>query len=146
MEISYFEMSEGDIEDVARLERENFSQPWSEAGIGHYLDSGSTIFIVAKHESRLVGYAAVLRVIDEGNLISIVVDEPYRNMGIAGELLDIVYDMARDHHVSKIHLEVRKTNRAAIALYEREGFEHVGERRGFYDKPKEDALLYTKEL
>lgn len=139
-------MSEGDIEDVARLERANFSQPWSESGIGHYLDSGSTIFVVAKHESRLVGYAAVLRIIDEGNLISIVVEEEYRNMGIAREILDIVYDIARGYKLTKIHLEVRRTNEAAISLYEKEGFALVGERKGFYDKPKEDALLYTKEL
>ena len=45
-----------------------------------------------------------------------------------------------------VTLEVRKSNAAAIALYESFGFERVGERRGFYEKPTEDALLMTKIL
>lgn len=146
MEISYFEMNEGDIPGAVELERENFSQPWSEAGMAHYMESGSTIFVCAKHEDKLVGYGAVLRVLDEADLVSLVVDEPYRNMGIAAEILDILYDLARKKGVSKLHLEVRKSNESAIWLYEKEGFRKVGERRGFYERPKEDALLYTKEL
>ena len=153
MEISYYEMSYDDIPEVARMEAEYFSTPWSEAGIGHYMDAGNTIFIVAKHKNdkfegngRVVGYAAVMQVLDEADLVSIAVDKEYRQMGIAGEILDIVYDIAAGKGVEKLHLEVRESNLPAIALYERDGFVRDGLRKGFYKNPAEDALLYTKQL
>lgn len=139
-------MSYEDIPQVACLEREVFSQPWSESGIRTYYDSGSTLFIVAKHREKVIGYGAVMRVLDEGNLISLIVDSAFRRMGIAGEILDILYDLSSQNGVMNIFLEVRSSNKAAIALYERDGFERIGIRRGFYEKPKEDALLYKKEL
>lgn len=144
--VSYYEMSRDDIPQVAELERKNFSQPWSEAGIETYLDSGSAIFITAKCGGKVAGYGALLRVLDESELVSIIVDEKFRRMGIAREILDIFYDMAKENGVEKIHLEVRKSNEPAVKLYESEGFKRVGLRNGFYDKPKEDAYLYTKEL
>lgn len=150
MEISYFELSEEDIPQMAEMEKLYFGQPWSEASIGHYMEQGNTLFLAAKDmngsEPRLAGYCALLCVLDEADLVSIAVDEKYREMGIAGELLDIAYGMLKDAGVFKIHLEVRESNFPAISLYEKEGFERVGLRKGFYDKPKEDALLYTKIL
>lgn len=149
MEIVYYEMSYDDIPDVAAMELEYFAQPWSEASIGHYMDQGNTIFIVAKDPAeggKLCGYCAVMRILNESELVSIAVHEDYRNMGIAREILDIAYDMARDAGVEMIHLEVRESNEAAISLYESEGFERDGLRKDFYSKPKENALLYTKYL
>ena len=150
-EISYFNLSYDDISAVSEMELRMFAQPWTESSIGHYMDSGNMIFIVAKHlipgkEPKLAGYMALLRTLDEADLVSIAVDEDYRNMGIARELLDIGYDMALEAGVRLIHLEVRKSNEAAICLYESEGFRKDGIRKNFYKAPIEDALLYTKEL
>ena len=75
---------------------------------------------------------------------NIAVSENYRRKGIARALLQkMLSDLSCADSVT---LEVRKSNAAAIALYESFGFEHVGERRGFYEKPTEDALLMTKIL
>ena len=146
MEISYFEMSEDDIPAIAQMELDYFGVPWKEASIGHYLEQDNTMFVVAKHDSVVVGYIALMSILNESELISIAVHEEYRNMGIARELLDIAYDMLKKRGSDLIHLEVRESNEAAIRLYESEGFERDGLRKGFYDKPKEDALLYTKHL
>lgn len=149
MEISYYEMSYDDIPDIAAMEMEYFSQPWSEASIGHYMDQGNTIFIVAKdpaHDMKICGYCAVMCILNESDLVSIAVHEDYRNMGIAREILDIAYDMARAKDVEMLHLEVRESNEAAISLYESEGFVRDGLRKDFYSKPRENALLYTKYL
>ena len=99
-----------------------------------------------KNPKKVVGYAAVFCAADEGNLVSIGVDSNYREMGIATELLDIAYDMARDRGVASINLEVRESNIPAISLYECEGFEQVGRRPNFYRNPTEDALIYIKTL
>ncbi len=128
------------------MERRFFSTPWSEASIAHYMETGNTIFVVARCGGETVGYAAVLCILDEGNLVSIGVEDQFRQMGIASELLDIVYGMAYDRGVASINLEVRGSNEAAIALYEKEGFVQNGRRKNFYREPTEDALLYIKEL
>lgn len=167
MEIRYYHLEYDDIEQISELERKFFSTPWSPASIGHYADAGNTIFIVARCEEpyvkdrdefmrsgkdgsdlprRVVGYAALLCAADEGNLVSIGVDEDFREMGIASTLLDILYEQAQGRGVASINLEVRKSNEAAIGLYEGEGFEAVGKRPGFYSNPKEDAVLYIKKL
>lgn len=159
MEISYYEMSEEDIPQIAGMELEYFSQPWSEASIGHYMDQGNTIFIVARDNNSffkeegeagkrplVAGYLALMCILDESDLVSIAVHKDYREMGIAREMLDIAYQIAKDRGVSKIHLEVRESNAPAISLYESEGFIKDGIRKQFYDRPKEDALLYTREL
>ena len=167
MEIRYYEMTYDDIEQISKMENLFFSTPWSEASIGHYAEAGNTIFVVARTEEayisdaitakknlaaeeefprKVVGYAAVLCAADEGNLVSIGVDETCREMGIATELLDIVYEMAADRGVTSINLEVRESNVPAISLYEKEGFEKVGRRPRFYKNPQEDALLYIKQL
>ena len=146
MEIGYYELTYDDIEKVSQMEREFFSTPWSEASIAHYMEAGNTIFVVARHGEETIGYAAVMCILDEGNLVSIGVHDDYRQMGIASELLDIVYDMAHDRGVTSINLEVRTSNEAAIALYEKHGFVQNGRRKDFYRDPKEDALLFIKEL
>ena len=146
LEIKYYELTYQDIEMVSAMEREFFSTPWSEASIAHYMETGNTIFVVARHGEETIGYAAVFCILDEGNLISIGVHGNYRKMGIATELLDIVYDMAHERGVTSINLEVRTGTEAAIALYEKEGFVQNGRRKDFYRKPTEDALLFIKEL
>jgi len=88
----------------------------------------------------------VLCAADEGNLVSIGVDDEFREMGIATTLLDIIYEMALERGVTSINLEVRESNVPAISLYEKEGFEAVGKRKNFYRNPTEDAILYIKKL
>ena len=164
MEISYYQMAYDDIAQISEMEREFFSTPWSEASIGHYAEAGNTIFVVARTEEpwmqgqenknadpdslprKVAGYAAVLCAADEGNLVSIGVRPEYRQMGIATELLDIVYELAGRRGVTSINLEVRESNEPAIRFYEKERFERTGKRPGFYRNPTEDALLYIKAL
>ena len=146
MEIGYYELSYDDIAMISQMEREYFGQPWSESSIATYAEKGNTIFVVARRGQEVVGYIAILCILDEGNLVSIAVQKECREMGIATELLDIAYERAAERGVASIHLEVRESNGAAIRLYEKEGFAQIGRRKRFYSKPEEDALLYLKEL
>lgn len=172
MEISYYQMAYEDIAQISGMEQEFFSTPWSEASIGHYAQAGNTIFIVARTKEpylegpgpvpsetsgsplrntddlprKVAGYAALLCAADEGNLVSIGVRREYRRMGIATELLDILYGLAAQRGVASINLEVRESNLPAIRFYEKEGFERTGKRPGFYRNPTEDALLYIRQL
>lgn len=73
---------------------------------------------------------------------NIAVLEKYRRRGIAGKLIDAALGECGD--CSSLTLEVRVSNAAAIALYEKRGFSQVGRRRNFYENPREDALIMTK--
>ena len=146
MEIKYYHLTYDDIEMISNMESKFFGQPWSASSIATYMEKGNTIFLVAKHDEKIAGYAAVMCVLDEGNLVSIAVDEEFRNLGIASELLDIAYEEAKMRGVTSINLEVRQSNTPAIKLYEKENFEQIGERKNFYSKPTEDAILFLKKL
>lgn len=146
MEIKYYRLDYQDIEAISEMEKRFFGQPWSPASIATYAEKGSTIFVVAKDAEKVVGYAALMCVLNEGNLVSIAVEEEYRKIGIATEILDILYEDAIGRGVNEINLEVRRSNQSAIELYKKEEFKFIGERKDFYSNPKEDALLYLKRL
>jgi ribosomal-protein-alanine N-acetyltransferase len=82
-------------------------------------------------------------ILDEGAITNIVVHPGYRRRGVATALLYEVIGYAKKHNISRLTLEVRVSNHAAIALYESVGFEQEGIRPGFYDSPKEDAAIYS---
>ena len=102
-------------------------------------------FIVAESEDGgLLGYAGLHVVLDEGYIDNVAVDPACRRQGIADALIDtfVRFGAAR---LAFLTLEVRAGNAPAIALYEKHGFYEVGRRKGYYDDPKEDAILMTRE-
>ena len=69
-----------------------------------------------------------------------------RGRGVAKALLGRALDCCRERGASECYLEVRESNTPAIALYEERGFTRVGLRRGYYEKPREDAAVYFKSV
>lgn len=83
--------------------------------------------------------------LDEGYIANIAVDPKWRRQGLAGELLE-VYCRFAQAHLAFLTLEVRASNEAAIALYVKHGFVQAGVRKNYYQDPKEDALIMTREF
>ena len=139
-----------DAAAIAALEAACFSDPWPEDFILRRLDN----FLVARPEngepgfsdSTAAGYVCLSHVLDEGSIDNIAVVPELRRRGLADALLDAAENEARALSLTFITLEVRASNIPAIALYEKHGFTRVGLRRGYYEKPREDALLMTKFL
>ncbi|MBO5200447.1 MAG: ribosomal protein S18-alanine N-acetyltransferase [Clostridia bacterium] len=138
------DFSPADAEAVALLEAECFSSPWSEQAI---LDSYSegVLFILAEEEGRVIGYAGLQTVLDEGYITNIAVSRDFRGRGIGSSLVEQLKEKARQKGLAFISLEVRHSNAAAVALYEKQGFKTVGKRKNFYTAPLEDALIMTIE-
>ncbi len=134
-----------DIPVVAQLEKEYFSEPWSEKSITESLDN-NTEFFVAKKANSIVGYIGLNHILDEGYVTSIAVKEDFRNKGIGRLLLNKCISFGRKANLSFISLEVRKSNSSAVKLYEKSGFLKEGERKNFYSYPKEDAIIYTRRF
>ncbi len=135
-------MEERHITDIAKLECECFSSPWSEKMLSEELSNPCAHFLVCECDGEVCGYVGLHCILDEGYITNIAVIEKYRRMGVASALLEkLVSDM---ENLSFITLEVRVSNAPAIALYKTFGFENVGVRRNYYTNPCEDALLMTR--
>ena len=129
-----------DIPEVAAIERLCFSQPWSEKGFMEGLEA-SAVFLVAEEDSRIAGYIGMYISAPEGEITNVAVAPEFRGKGIGTELVDAMKLWAFDHDVTRIVLEVRVSNAAAIHIYESAGFVKLGIRKAFYQFPTEDAFV-----
>ncbi len=144
MEYQIVSMDRSHIPQIAQMEQEYFSAPWSEAMLTEALFDPQSSFIVAESEDGgVLGYAGLQVVLDEGYIDNIAVERSARRHGVGGELLDVFCRFAVEH-LSFLTLEVRASNQPAIALYMKYGFEQVGRRKNYYVNPKEDAILMTR--
>lgn len=136
-----------DIEQVSAIEADIFSQPWSSQGFLEALDSENTLFLVAEEE-EIEGYLGMYLAADEGEITNVAVRKESRRKHLGEKLLTQAVTAAGERGVRSYYLEVRKSNEAAIRLYEKFGFAIVGTRRRFYEKPKEDAyvMVYPPEI
>lgn len=132
-----------DILQVVEIEQSSFSLPWSEKGFEDALGYEDNIILVAVDEDndKVCGYACVYVSFDEGELTNIAVSPLERGQGIGFELLEEVKAIAGKRNVTRVVLEVRVTNEAAILLYEKCGFKNLGVRKNFYEQPREDAYI-----
>ena len=135
------------VPQAAELERLCFSDPWSERMLREHLDNKCAAAIAAVGEDgTLLGYAGLLVVLDEGYITNVAVRPAYRRQGIASDLLGVFERFARGHQLAFLTLEVRASNAAAIALYEKMGYARAGVRKNYYEHPREDAVIMTREF
>ena len=146
MNIKIVPMNADHLEELEKLERLCFSRPWSRKMLAEELENQCAAFLVAQDgdTGKVVGYAGLLVVADEGYITNVAVFPEYRRRGVAAQLLSVFENFARGSHLAFLTLEVRPSTTAAIALYESFGFQQAGRRRNYYDLPKEDALILTK--
>ena len=146
MSVKIVPMTADHLEELEKLERICFSRPWSRKMLAEELENQCAAFLVAEDSvsGRVLGYAGLMVVADEGYITNVAVFPEYRRQGIAAQILQVFLQFAAANHLTFLTLEVRPSNAAAIALYQGFGFEEVGRRKNYYDLPKEDALILTK--
>ena len=133
------------LPQIAELERACFSVPWSENMLAEELDNPLASFIVALCDNgQVLGYAGLAVVAGEGYIDNVAVREEYRRQGIAQDLLNVFLRFGAAHGLRFLSLEVRASNEPAKRLYMKHGFAQVGRRPGYYDQPKEDAIIMTR--
>ena len=137
-------MTVDDISQVAEIERQIFSIPWSEKAFRNSMESDNTIYIVAKENNNVAVYAGMYLSFEEGNITNVAVNPLSRRKGIGEKIVRDILNRAYEKGVRDVFLEVRETNSVAIALYEKIGFKEEGIRKNFYDKPRENALIMWK--
>jgi len=140
-------MVAADVPDVCQLEHQIFSSPWTEEGFLYKLDRRHfNISLVGLVNGSIVAYAVSFFVLDEFHLSNLAVQQELRKKKIGETMLWLSLLMGSELGAQFVHLEVRKSNRSAIALYKKYHFEVVGIRKGYYEAEKEDALLMSRNL
>lgn len=134
---------EADIDAIAALEKENFSDAWTTRSIFDSFHQKQAFIISAEKDRTLAGYCIVYFALDEAEVARIAVDASCRRQGVGRELLDQVQQRCQEKGISHLLLDVRESNHTARAFYRDYGFGIDGIRKNFYDSPKENAVLMS---
>lgn len=143
--MEYVRLNESHVEDIARLEKICFSDPWSVSSIGSEVNNPLSLWLVAVDGETVAGYVGSQSVLGWADMMNLAVAPSYRRLGIGEKLVNELICQLKDNKVTCLTLEVRVSNAPAIALYKKLGFSEVGRRPGYYHNPREDALILRKE-
>jgi len=138
-------VTEDMLDTLEEMEKECFSVPWTREMLLYQM-RGNNVFLAAVNNGEVMGYIGMMFVLDEGYISNVAVTGKYRRKGIAKALISALEAKCREMHLSFMTLEVRESNTPAISLYAGLGFEEVGVRKNYYDKPRENAILMTRNL
>ncbi len=134
-----------DLKEVIEIEESSFPRPWSANAFVAQIAKDASICLVAEVYSRVVGYTIATQYVEVWHLLDLAVHEDYRRRYIATELLEHIFELCGQEKHRGYALEVRKSNRGAIKMYESFGFICTGLRKGYYSDNGEDALIMWKD-
>jgi ribosomal-protein-alanine N-acetyltransferase len=145
-QITIQRMSSDDVDEVTRLEKLCFSDPWIKSCFLDELEHQFSIPLVVKIAQKIVGYACLWHVDDQLEIANFAVSPEFRRKGIGRTLMENVLGEAEKRACISVILSVRKSNLAARNLYAAFGFVEVGRRKRYYRLPIEDAIIMVKNL
>lgn len=143
MNIVIKKMDSSHIEALSDIEKECFSTPWSENALSDELRNNFARFFVAECDGAVAGYIGAHNILGEVYITNVAVSKAFRRNGIAEKLIKTLVEYCENEGMEFVTLEVRRSNEAAKKLYAKMGFREVGERKDFYENPREDAILMT---
>lgn len=141
------EMCQADVIAVASIERAAYEFPWTASIFRDCLLAGYTS-LVLEQAGKVIGYGIMSVAAGEAHLLNLALSGPVRRRGHGRWLLGHLLELARNAGAESIYLEVRPSNRPALALYQHTGFEVVGRRRGYYRARfgTEDAVVLVRRF
>jgi [ribosomal protein S18]-alanine N-acetyltransferase len=135
-------MTLDDIDAVQEVERASFPVPWPSSAFRTELTQNKNArYIVARDGGRIVGYAGLWLMVDEGHITTFAVLPEHRRRRIGERMLQRLFEIAEEMGAEWLTLEVRVSNIGAQRLYEKYGFRRAGVRRRYYSDNNEDALI-----
>ncbi len=134
-------ITERHIESILPIEAASHGAPWSERSFRNEINHEFGIYLVAMLFGKVAGYGGVWLVIDEAHVTTVTIAEEHRRLGIGQKLVTELLRQAKEAGMVCSSLEVRASNEAAIALYEKIGFERTSVRRRYYPDNDEDAAV-----
>lgn len=142
MDLIVRQAEERDVKPMAEMDILCFSAPWSEESFEKEItDNNLAFYIVAEIDGRMVGYAGLWCIVDEGHITNVAVHPDFRRRGIGEALVSVLLSNTIENGIQSHTLEVRQSNLAAISLYTKFGFEPAGIRKNYYEDNGEDAII-----
>jgi ribosomal-protein-alanine N-acetyltransferase len=141
------DMTHDDLAMVSDIERRSYEFPWSHGVFRDCLLAGYKSIVLLRDE-RVAGYGILSVAAGEAHILNLCVDPEFRSMGYGERLLDRLLSQARESAVQEVLLEVRPSNKTALALYRKKGFYQVANRPAYYQshEGREDAAVLSKKL
>ena len=137
--------NENDIKTLTEIDEICFSAPWSEKSFtDEIMNNNIASYLVAEVAGKVVGYAGLWVILEEGHITNVAVHPDFRGKGLAKKLLTELLAAAEEAGANIFTLEVRASNESAIALYESFNFKSVGLRKKYYEDNGEDAVIMWK--
>lgn len=151
-------MTPEDVKQVAEIEAQCFSMPWSEKSFLDSINRSDTLFLVAaepdsvtegvdcikeelKNRDKILGYIGMYVAFEEGEITNVAVAPECRKQGVGNALVTEIQLAGKVRNLDRLILEVRASNKSAISLYKKKNFTKLGVRKKFYEKPVEDAII-----
>lgn len=141
-------MDVASLSQVVDIERRAYAFPWTEGIFRDCLNVGYSAWVVASPADEVLAYAVMSMAVGEAHVLNLCVEPAYHQQGLGRFLLTHLQQLARSAGMDIMLLEVRKSNAAAIALYQGMGFHKLGVRKAYYPARdgSEDALLLGYNL
>lgn len=134
-------MQEADTEAAAVLEAQCLAEAWSQKSYVDAIHNENAFYMVAERDGKIIGCCGYWRSFEDADICNVAVEQNCRKQGVAERMLTVLMRHGTAAGIENFTLEVRAGNIPAIRLYEKLGFTTEGVRRGFYENPKEDALI-----
>ena len=138
--------TEADVDDVITVENACFRHPWSKESMMKELDNPAARFLMMKEDGRIIAYAGVWFILDEGHIANIAVMPEYRGKGNGRRIVEALIRLAADSGMSFLTLECRRSNTVAQNLYHSLGFKDVGFRKRYYENVEDALIMYLQPL
>ncbi|MFM9836210.1 MAG: ribosomal protein S18-alanine N-acetyltransferase [Methylophilaceae bacterium] len=135
-------MQAEDLDQVMQIEPTIYSHPWTRVNFADSLNAGHSAWVLVL-QNQTIGYALMMLVLDEAQLLNISVAKSYQKQGWGRVLLEHMIEKSKQYKATNMFLEVRTSNISAIALYEKMGFNEMSIRRNYYPahNGREDAIM-----
>ena len=140
--IKIMDMTMEDIETIAPNFQTEFDEFWNINNLRNDFANRNSKYFVAKIDDEIVGFAGILKICDEANIMNIATKVSKRHLGIGTKLLEALISSAKEMGCTSITLEVNDHNTVAINLYEKFNFKRIGIRKKYYNNT-DDAIIMT---
>ncbi|MHB0915791.1 MAG: ribosomal protein S18-alanine N-acetyltransferase [Thermoleophilia bacterium] len=134
-----------DLKEIVEIENAAFPRPWSLNSFVTQLSNDGSLCLTAEDDGRVVGYLVATQYVEVWHLLDLAVHEDRQRSYIATDLLEKFMEQTLRGRHRGYTLEVRKSNRGAIKMYEGFGFICTGIRKAYYRDNEEDALIMWKD-
>lgn len=135
----------GDLDQIAAIEAESFSDPWTRRMLADSFLSDRFTGVLLEEEGSIVAYGGMSVVCDEAEIELVAVSEMFRRCGRGTKIISDLLELASARGVKRVFLEVRVSNAPAQILYLKSGFRGLYCRTRYYPDG-EDAVVMVKVL